>query len=55
LKDTVISFPGRLPPELELNAYIDYDMQFDKAFLDPLRVILDCMNWSVEKVNTLFD
>jgi hypothetical protein len=55
LKDTVISFPGRLPPEFELGEYIDYDMQFEKAFLDPLRVILDCMNWSVEKVNTLFD
>ena len=55
LKDTVISFPGRLPPEFEIGAYIDYDMQFEKAFLDPLRVILDCMNWSVEKVNTLFD
>ena len=55
LKDTVISFPGRLPPEFELNQYIDYDMQFDKAFLEPIKNILDCMNWSTERVNTLFD
>jgi len=55
LKDTVISFPGRLPPEFEINGYIDYDMQFDKAFLEPIKNILDCMNWSTEKVNTLFD
>lgn len=55
LKDTVISFPGRLPPEFEINQYIDYDMQFEKAYLEPIKNILDCMNWSTEKVNTLFD
>lgn len=55
LKDTVISFPGRLPPEFEITQYIDYDMQFDKAYLEPIKNILDCMNWSTEKVNTLFD
>jgi DNA polymerase elongation subunit (family B) len=55
LKDTVISFPGRLPAEFEISNYIDYDMQFEKAYLEPIKNILDCMNWSTEKVNTLFD
>ena len=55
LKDTVISFPGRLPPEFEITNFIDYDMQFEKAYLEPIKNILDCMNWSTEKVNTLFD
>ena len=52
-KDMVISFPNRLPKEFELQDYVDYDMQFDKAFLEPIKVILDCMNWSTEKKNSL--
>ena len=54
-KDTVISFPGRLPKEFELQEYIDYELQFNKAFLEPIKVILDCMKWSTEKVSTLED
>jgi DNA polymerase elongation subunit (family B) len=53
VKDTVISFPGRLPKEFELQHYIDYDMQFEKGFIDPIRLILDCMNWKTEKQFTL--
>lgn len=52
-KDMVISFPQRLPKEFNMQMYIDYDMQFDKAFLEPIKVILDCMNWSTEKSNSL--
>jgi len=52
-KDMVISFPSRLPKEFELQEYVDYDMQFNKAFLEPIKVILDCMNWSTEKQNSL--
>ena len=55
LKDTVISFPGRLPSELGLEKFIDYDTQFEKTFIDPLKVILDCMQWSTEKQSTLDD
>jgi hypothetical protein len=54
-KDTVISYPQRLPKEFELQQYIDYDLQFDKAFLEPIKVILDCMGWTTEKVSTLED
>jgi hypothetical protein len=49
IKDTVISFPNRLPKEFELQAYIDYDTQFEKAFLEPVKVVLDCMKWEAEK------
>jgi hypothetical protein len=54
-KDTVISFPGRIPKEFDLDRYIDYDLQFDKAFVEPISTILKCMNWSIEKTNTLED
>jgi DNA polymerase elongation subunit (family B) len=52
-KDMVISYPGRIPKEFNLNEYIDYDTQFEKAFLEPIKVILDCMGWQPEKTNTL--
>jgi DNA polymerase elongation subunit (family B) len=54
-KDTVISYPSRLPKEFELDKYIDYDLQFEKAFLEPIKIILDCMKWSAEKVSNLED
>jgi len=53
IKDTVISYPSRLPQEFGLQEFIDYDVQFSKAFLEPIKVVLDCMNWSTEKINTL--
>jgi len=55
LNDTVISYPSRLPTEFGLDDYIDYDLQFNKAFLDPIKIILDCMNWQAEKTNSLDD
>ena len=52
-KDSVISFPQRLPKEFDMQMYIDYDTQFEKAFVEPIKVILDCMGWSTEKNNSL--
>jgi DNA polymerase elongation subunit (family B) len=52
-KDMVISFPTRLPEEFELQDYIDYDTQFEKAFVEPVQVILDCMKWKAEKTFSL--
>ena len=47
-RDTVISCPGAPPKELGIEQYIDYDMQFDKAFLEPIRSILDAIGWKTE-------
>jgi DNA polymerase elongation subunit (family B) len=52
-KEDVISYPSRLPKEFDLNNYIDHEMQFNKAFLEPINVILKCMGWSAEKTNSL--
>jgi DNA polymerase elongation subunit (family B) len=53
VKDIVISYPTRLPKEFDLQDFIDYDMQFEKAFIEPIKVILDCIEWKTEKVNSL--
>jgi DNA polymerase elongation subunit (family B) len=53
LRENIIAVPNVLPKEFELNRYIDYDLQFEKAFLDPLSIILDVISWSPEKRSTL--
>ena len=55
INDTVISYPSRLPTEFGLDNYIDYELQFEKAFLDPIKIILDCIDWQVEKTSSLAD
>ena len=53
LREKVISFPTHLPPEFDLHKYINYDEQFDKSFLEPLRFIVNAINWNFEKQSTL--
>lgn len=53
VRENIISFSTVLPKEFDLEKYIDYDTQFHKVFLKPLEIILDSMNWSAEKVDTL--
>jgi DNA polymerase elongation subunit (family B) len=55
IKENVISFPTYLPPELQLEKYVNYDMQFQKTFLDPIDPILSAIGWSLEDKNTLED
>jgi DNA polymerase elongation subunit (family B) len=47
--ENVISFFQTLPSEFELDGSIDYDLQFEKSFLAPIKVILDAIGWSPEK------
>jgi DNA polymerase elongation subunit (family B) len=49
IHENVISFIQEFPKELNLDKYIDYELQFEKAFLEPLKIILDAIGWSVEK------
>ena len=51
--ENVIAFHKELPKEFKLDKYIDYDLQFEKAFLDPLKVVLDCIGWKSEKTISL--
>ena len=52
-KFDVISYMTNLPEEFKLQEYIDYDTQFQKTFLDPMRFILDAVNWKDEPQATL--
>ena len=53
IQENVISFIQDFPRELDLEKYVDYDLQFDKSFVEPLRTILDAIGWNVEKTVNL--
>jgi DNA polymerase elongation subunit (family B) len=53
IQENVISFIQDFPTELNLDKYIDYDLQFEKSFVEPLKAILDAIGWNVEKTVNL--
>ena len=53
IQENVISFIQDFPHELGLDKYIDYDLQFEKSFVEPLKSILDAIGWNVEKTVNL--
>ena len=53
LHENVISFISVLPKEFDLHKYIDYDEQFNKSFLEPLRFIVNAIGWTFERPSTL--
>jgi len=53
IQENVISFIQDFPRELGIEKYVDYDLQFDKSFVEPLKAILDAIGWNVEKTVNL--
>ena len=50
----VIGFQSKLPDQFGLTKYIDWDRQFQSAFLDPLQGVLDVVGWRAEEEYNLF-
>jgi DNA polymerase elongation subunit (family B) len=53
IQENAIGFIQTFPKELDLADYVDYNMQYSKAFLDPLTHILDVIGWKAEKTVNL--
>jgi DNA polymerase elongation subunit (family B) len=53
IRENVIGFINTIPPEFKVNSFIDYDLQFEKALVEPLKTILNAIGWSVEARITL--
>jgi len=49
----VLSYRDKLPKEFEIEKYVDYDVQFDKTFLDPVKGICNAVGWKAEYSNDL--
>jgi DNA polymerase elongation subunit (family B) len=53
IQENIISFIQDFPTELGLDKYIDYELQFEKSFVEPLKSILDAIGWKTEQTTTL--
>ena len=53
IKENVIAYSANLPPELDLHKFIDYNKQYEKAFVEPIKHLLDALEWEVEPTATL--
>jgi DNA polymerase elongation subunit (family B) len=54
INERVIASPDvELPKEFNLDRHVDREMQFTKAFLDPLRSITDAIGWKLVEEATL--
>ena len=51
--ENVISFLQTFPVELNITKHIDYDLQFEKSFIEPLKIILNTIGWKTEKTGSL--
>jgi DNA polymerase elongation subunit (family B) len=49
IRENVISFFGTIPKEFNLDKYVDYTLQFEKSFYEPLKNVLECIGWNAER------
>lgn len=52
-KENVIAYPDKLPKELDLSQYVDYNTMYEKGFVKPLTPLAQAANWKMEKINTI--
>ena len=48
-QSTAITFITKLPRELDFHSLIDYDTQYMKSFVEPLKFITDKTSWNIDK------
>ena len=48
-QSTAITFITKLPRELDFHSIIDYDTQYMKSFVEPLKFITDKTSWNIDK------
>jgi len=53
ISENVIGFINTLPKEFELEPFINYDLQFEKSYIEPLKLILEKIGWSPEPRSSL--
>lgn len=53
IRENVLAFIDTIPPEFGLDNYIDYELQFEKTYLEPLKAVLNCIGWQAEARGSL--
>lgn len=49
IKQNVIAWIGKFPPEFMLDKYVDYDIMYGKVFIEPLNSMLDSLEWHLKE------
>jgi DNA polymerase elongation subunit (family B) len=49
MQSNVITFITKLPKELDIHQYLDYDKQFEKSFVEPLTFIMNQIGWNIDR------
>ena len=55
LGENTIAFSTRIPREFDLDRFIDYELMFEKAFIEPLNTVADTIGWKSKPVASLED
>ena len=45
----VITYITKLPKEFNIHEFVDYDIKFEKVFVEPLILISDTIKWSIDR------
>lgn len=53
IKENIIAFDEVLPPEFNLDKYVDRELQFQKVFMAPLDGIMKAVGWQLEEQSDL--
>jgi DNA polymerase elongation subunit (family B) len=53
IQSDIISFTNMIPEEFDIMKFIDYNTQYEKSFVEPLKIILDSIGWKSEHISTL--
>ena len=48
-RENVIAVVNSLPKQFNMEQYIDYNKQFEKSFMEPMRTIADAIQWKLER------
>lgn len=51
----IMAIKHEAPKEFELDKWIDYELQYDRVFLGPLRNVTDAVGWRIENTLSLDD
>jgi len=49
----VLTFSNAIPEEFNIRDYIDYDLMFEKSYLEPLTSLLKSVGWQIKEQATL--
>ena len=55
LRTDAIGFSSVLPVEFDMHRYLDNEVQFQKTFIDPVKMILEAVGWKIEEESSLED